>query len=125
MGARRAVGITRWKTAWLVKDTPLALLWMVGTTVVVYCLSWWGWFATEIGYNRQWADTHPADPGWGWVPDSVRSWWNYHAQILEFHTHLTSDHPYKIERAARSGYPRRLGEVSERSKERDWKSRTC
>jgi dolichyl-phosphate-mannose-protein mannosyltransferase len=26
MGARRAVGITRWKTAWLVKDTPLALL---------------------------------------------------------------------------------------------------
>ena len=95
MGARRAVGITRWKTAWLVKDTPLALLWMVGTTVVVYCLSWWGWFATEIGYNRHWADTHPADPGWGWVPDSVRSWWNYHAQILEFHTHLTSDHPYK------------------------------
>jgi dolichyl-phosphate-mannose--protein O-mannosyl transferase len=55
MGARRAVGITRWKTAWLVKDTPLAVLWMVGSTVVVYCLSWWGWFATDIGYNRHWA----------------------------------------------------------------------
>ena len=95
MGARRAVGITRWKTAWLVKDTPLAVLWMVGSTVVVYCLSWWGWFATDIGYNRHWADIHPAEPGWGWVPDPVRSWWNYHAQILEFHTHLVSDHPYK------------------------------
>jgi dolichyl-phosphate-mannose--protein O-mannosyl transferase len=95
MGARRAAGIRRWRTAWLVKDTPLALIWMPFVTVVVYCLSWWGWFATDIGYNRHWADTNPAAPGWGWVPDSVRSWWNYHAQILEFHTHLTSDHPYK------------------------------
>ena len=95
MGARRAVGVTRWRTAWLVKDTPLAVVELAVTAVVVYCLSWWGWFATQIGYNRQWATTHPAEPGWGWVPDPVRSWWSYHAQILEFHTHLTSDHPYK------------------------------
>ena len=67
MGARRAAGVERWRTAWLVKDTPLALVWMVGGTVVVYCLSWWGWFATSIGYNRTWADTHPAEPGFGWV----------------------------------------------------------
>ena len=95
MGARRAVGVTRWRTAWLVKDTPMAVVELAVTAVVVYCLSWWGWFATQIGYNRQWATTHPAEPGWGWVPDPVRSWWSYHAQILEFHTHLTSDHPYK------------------------------
>jgi dolichyl-phosphate-mannose--protein O-mannosyl transferase len=86
--------VERWRTAWLVKDTPLAVVWLAGVSVVVYCLSWWGWFATSIGYNRTWADTHPAEPGWGWMPGAVRSWWNYHAQILEFHTHLTSDHPY-------------------------------
>ncbi len=95
LGARRAAGIPAWKTAWLVKDTPLAFVWLAVTSVVVYSLSWWGWFATSIGYNRHWADSNPAEPGFGWVPGSVRSWWNYHAQILQFHEHLTSDHPYK------------------------------
>ncbi len=94
MGARRAVGIEGWRWAWLVKDTPLAVLHLVGGTLVTYCLSWWGWFATDTGYNRHWADTHGSTT-WGWVPGPVRSWWSYHAQILEFHTHLTSDHPYK------------------------------
>lgn len=95
MGARRAAGIPGWRTAWLVKDAPWAFVSLVGSTVVVYCLSWWGWFASANGYNRNWGASHPAEPGWGWVPDAVRSWWNYHAQILEFHTHLNSDHPYK------------------------------
>ncbi|MEP6797919.1 MAG: phospholipid carrier-dependent glycosyltransferase, partial [Lapillicoccus sp.] len=94
MGARRAAGIPRWRTAWLFRDAPFAFVAIVGTTVVTYCLSWWGWFVSDNGYNRHWADTHGSST-WGWIPGSVRSWWNYHAQILEFHTHLTSDHPYK------------------------------
>ena len=94
LGARRAAGIPAWQWAWLVKDSPPAFVALVGTTVLTYCLSWWGWFATQIGYNRQWADTH-GSTRWGWIPGPVRSWWNYHAQILEFHTHLVSDHPYK------------------------------
>jgi dolichyl-phosphate-mannose--protein O-mannosyl transferase len=32
---------------------------------------------------------------WAWVPDAVRSWWNYHAQILEFHRGLASPHPFQ------------------------------
>lgn len=94
MGARRAAGIPGWRTAWLLRDSPLAFVSIVGTTVVTYCLSWWGWFVSSDGYNRHWADTH-GSTRWGWIPGSVRSWWNYHAQILEFHTHLVSDHPYK------------------------------
>lgn len=94
MGARRTAGVAGWGWAWLLKDSPLAFLSIVGTTVVTYCLSWWGWFATSTGYNRQWADTHGSQK-WGWIPGPVRSWWNYHTQILEFHTNLNSDHPYK------------------------------
>ncbi len=94
MGARRAAGIPGWRTAWLVKDAPVAFVSIVGTTVVTYCLTWWGWFVSSDGYNRHWADTH-GSTRWGWIPGPVRSLWNYHAQILEFHTHLTSFHPYK------------------------------
>ena len=96
LGARRAAGIPAWRWAWLVRDSPPAFLALVGTTVVTYCLSWWGWFATQTGYNRQWADTH-GSTRWGWIPGPVRSWWNYHAQILEFHTHLVSAHPYQTD----------------------------
>ncbi len=94
LGARRAAGVPGWKVAWLVRDAPQAFAQLVVTTAVVYGLSWWGWFATSTGYNRHWADTHGSQR-WGWIPGSVRSWWNYHAQILDFHIHLESDHPYK------------------------------
>ncbi|MDQ2755944.1 MAG: phospholipid carrier-dependent glycosyltransferase [Actinomycetota bacterium] len=94
MGARRAAGVRGWKAAWLVRDSPYAFLQLVVTTAVVYCLSWWGWFATSTGYNRHWADTH-GSTRWGWVPSAVRSWWNYHSQMLEFNITLHSDHPYK------------------------------
>ncbi len=94
MGARRAAGVRGWRVAWLVRDSPYAFLQVVGTTAVVYCLSWWGWFVSSNGYNRHWADTH-GSARWGWVPGAVRSWWNYHAQMLEFNINLHSDHPYK------------------------------
>jgi len=94
MGARRAAGIRGWGWAGAVKDGGYAFVTIVGATVAAYCLSWWGWFTTQIGYNRHWADQHPSTQ-YAWVPGPVRSWWNYHAQILEFHTHLSSDHPYK------------------------------
>ncbi len=95
IGARRAVGVRRPILAAAVKDGPWAFLALVGTTAVVYVLSWWGWFVSDNGYNRHWADTNPAKPGWTWVPDALRSWWNYHAQILEFHRGLSTPHPYQ------------------------------
>ncbi|MBK8868013.1 MAG: hypothetical protein IPN45_08135 [Actinomycetales bacterium] len=67
---------------------------MVPTAAVVYVASWWGWFVSDNGYNRQWATAHPADATWSWVPDAARSWWNYHAQILDFHRGLSTPHVY-------------------------------
>ena len=47
------------------------------------------------GYNKAWAATHPASSTWAWVPGDLRSWWNYQAQILEFHRGLSSPHSYQ------------------------------
>lgn len=55
---------------------------LVPITAVVYVGSWLGWF---------W---HPQ--GWGHTGGSPwRDWLEYHRQILNFHTTLVSDHPYK------------------------------
>jgi dolichyl-phosphate-mannose--protein O-mannosyl transferase len=59
----------------------------------VYVASWVGWFVTPTGYDRQWAKTQPGG-SFDFIPGILRSWWHYHAEILNFHTHLTSSHPY-------------------------------
>lgn len=59
-----------------------AFLNLVPITAVVYVGSWLGWFLNPNG--------------WGHTGGSVwRDWLEYHRQILNFHTTLVSDHPYK------------------------------
>ena len=94
MGARRAAGVRHWVQASVVKDGLYAAAAMVGATVVTYLVSWFGWFRSTTGYDRQWAAQHP-DWGWSWVPDPLLSLWKYHQEIYTFHVGLTSDHPYK------------------------------
>jgi dolichyl-phosphate-mannose--protein O-mannosyl transferase len=94
MGARRAAGVRRWWWGALVLDGLYAALLTVSLTVGVYVASWGGWFASKNAYDRQWAATHPATT-FAWVPDSLRSLWQYHQEIYAFHVNLTSDHPYR------------------------------
>jgi dolichyl-phosphate-mannose-protein mannosyltransferase len=94
MGARRAAGVRRWWWGAVVLDGLYAGLLMVGLTVSVYLASWGGWFASTGAYDRQWAATHPATT-FAWVPDAVRSFWQYHQEIYSFHVNVTSEHPYK------------------------------
>ena len=61
--------------------------------VGVYVTSWAGWFLTSSGYDRQWAKTQTGG-SFNFIPGILRSWWHYHAEILNFHTHLTTSHPY-------------------------------
>ena len=95
IGARRTIGVHRWISTGLWRDGIPAFVAMVPTAVVTYVASWTGWFRSDTGYHRSWALTHPADPRWTWVPDAVRSWWNYHAQILDFHRGLSTPHAYQ------------------------------
>ena len=94
MGARRTAGVRRWWWGAVMLDGVYAGLVMVGLTVSVYVASWTGWFVARDSYDRQWATAHPATT-FSWVPDSLRSLWQYHQEIYSFHVGVTSAHPYK------------------------------
>jgi dolichyl-phosphate-mannose--protein O-mannosyl transferase len=94
MGARRAAGVRRWWAGAVVLDGLYAGVLMVGLTVSVYFASWSGWFLSTDAYHRQWAATHPAT-SFSWMPDALRSWWQYHREIYGFHVNVTSAHPYQ------------------------------
>ncbi len=59
MGARRAAGVRHWARGALLVDAPFAVVQTVVTAAAVYLVSWTGWFATSVGYNRQWAEANP------------------------------------------------------------------
>jgi dolichyl-phosphate-mannose-protein mannosyltransferase len=70
--------------------------------VAVYALSWAGWFATDSGWSRHWADSRggvsvPYLPDFlfAWSPDVLRSWWHYHWEMFHFHDTLVAKHPYQ------------------------------
>ena len=51
--------------------------------VVVYLLTWTGWFFSDRGWARQ-SSSNP-----------FIAWLNYHSEMLNFHTGLTESHPYQ------------------------------
>ena len=61
--------------------------------LLIYILSWSGWFLSSRGWDRHWADGRSSS--WGFIPKSLRSFWHYHAEILHFHTTLTTVHSYQ------------------------------
>lgn len=91
--ARHAAGVRRWWQGALLKDAPAAFASLVGVAAVTYLVTWAGWFAGSGGYHRRWAVLHPGE-GVTWLPESLRSLVEYHAQVWRFHTTLTSQHDY-------------------------------
>jgi dolichyl-phosphate-mannose-protein mannosyltransferase len=81
--------------ATLVRSTAPLLAALVLLPVVLYVASWAGWFLTDIGYDRTWAADHPASGLAQVVPDGLRSLWQYHREILSFHSGLADRHPYQ------------------------------
>lgn len=91
--ARRAAGVGRWWEDALVVDAVPAFVSIVPTAVLTYVATWWSWFANPGAYLRQWAAENPGE-GITWLPAPLRSLWHYHAQMLDFHTSLDSEHGY-------------------------------
>lgn len=94
MSARRIAGIKYWITGAVIKDGLFAFVSMVPVALLTYLASWTGWFLSKDGYDRQWVAQNPSS-AWGWIPDPLRSLWHYHSTAYNFHTGLSSDHPYK------------------------------
>lgn len=51
--------------------------------IAVYLTSWWGWFASSRGWDRD----HSSNP--------ISSFIFYHQEMLNFHTGLSEKHPYQ------------------------------
>ncbi|ADG73753.1 glycosyl transferase family 39 [Cellulomonas flavigena DSM 20109] len=91
--ARRRAGVRPWAVAALVKDAVVAFLVMVPTAALTYLASWSGWFATQGGWDRQWAANNPGQ-GVQWLPPALRSLWSYHQGMWSFHNGLETPHGY-------------------------------
>ena len=50
--------------------------------IATYIASWAGWFITSTGWDRSWSGS------------AVKSFIHFHAEMWNFHTHLTTSHPY-------------------------------
>ncbi|MGN6239323.1 MAG: dolichyl-phosphate-mannose--protein mannosyltransferase [Cellulosimicrobium cellulans] len=92
--ARRTAGIGRWWEDALVRDAIPAALVMLPTAALAYLGAWTSWFRTPGAYMRQWALDHPGE-GVQWLPPALRSLWEYHLKMWDFHNGLTSEHTYE------------------------------
>lgn len=61
--------------------------------IVVYLTSWIGWFFNTSGYDRNWANSEHGG-FFSFIPRPIRSLWHYHSEMWDFHTTLTTSHPY-------------------------------
>ncbi|WP_423781621.1 phospholipid carrier-dependent glycosyltransferase [Cellulosimicrobium funkei] len=92
--ARRTAGVGRWWEDALVRDAIPAALVMLPTAALAYVATWTSWFRSPGAYMRQWAVEHPGE-GVQWLPPALRSLWEYHLKMWDFHTGLTSEHTYE------------------------------
>ncbi|MEW9554163.1 dolichyl-phosphate-mannose--protein mannosyltransferase [Nonomuraea sp. NPDC050783] len=95
-GARRAVGQREPYRATLSRDLPGGLAGLGLLPAAVFLASWTGWFATSLGWGRNWEQATSAGPFY-FVFDSLRSWLGYQSQVLGYHSGLHEYHPHMSE----------------------------
>jgi dolichyl-phosphate-mannose--protein O-mannosyl transferase len=94
-GNRRAAGVRTWLAGTLRLDAVQAAATAAVVVPAVYLASWTGWLRGTGGYDRHWAERHPAQAGFGWVPDVLRSLWHFHAEMWNFNINLHLPHAYQ------------------------------
>ncbi|MCU1673842.1 MAG: phospholipid carrier-dependent glycosyltransferase [Frankiales bacterium] len=92
-GSRRTAGVAApWRATVRRSLVPL-LAFFVLVPAAIYVLSWTGWFLSDDGYDRHWATAQNAT--YGFLPESLRSWWHYHDEMYGFHSNLEAKHIYQ------------------------------
>lgn len=96
--ARRRAGIMFWGTGTLVKQGPVSFLLTVPVALATYLLSWTGWFVTDGGYDRHWAEGGE-DRAWSgllaWVPLPIQNLWHFSSTVYGYHVGETRPHAYQ------------------------------
>jgi dolichyl-phosphate-mannose--protein O-mannosyl transferase len=66
---------------------------IVGLAALTYLATWTGWFLSDEGWGRHWAEqTGNSIP---FIPNSLVNLWHYQRQVLAFHDGLDTPHPYQ------------------------------
>ncbi len=91
VGARRAAGLPNGFLGTVRRHRWLPV-WFGVLPVIVYVISWAGWFFSSSGYDRQWAGQNGIHTP---VISTLASFVQYQKQILQFHLGLTTHHPYQ------------------------------
>jgi dolichyl-phosphate-mannose-protein mannosyltransferase len=93
VGARRVAGAHHPYRAVLRKDFGWSVLSTVPVAVLTYLATWTGWFRSDKGYGRHWADGRGGT--WSWVPAPLRSLWHYEHAVYDFNIGLHTPHRYQ------------------------------
>jgi dolichyl-phosphate-mannose--protein O-mannosyl transferase len=94
VGARRTAGRHAPVRDTLRRSAVPLLAALVLLPLVLYVVSWTGWFVSDIGWDRNWAKDNPSEH-FGFLPDGLRSLWHYHVEIFGFHDNLSQKHGYQ------------------------------
>lgn len=95
--ARRRAGIPFWLTGTVLKQAPVSFLLTVPVALAVYLASWTGWFLSDNGYGRQYAD-QPGKAWTGplaWVPTALQSLWRFQVEVYGYHVGENRPHGYQ------------------------------
>ncbi|WP_199811654.1 dolichyl-phosphate-mannose--protein mannosyltransferase [Streptomyces sp. NRRL S-340] len=93
VGARRVAGARRPWRAVLRKELGRCVLSLVPVAAVTYLATWAGWFLSDDGYGRHWADGRGGT--WSWIPAPLRSLWHYEDAVYQFNVGLHTPHTYQ------------------------------
>lgn len=78
--------IRTWRAAWpVVRATIL----MIPIAFLTYLVSWWGWFASDMAYNRNEVAIE-GNP----IASTLGSLWVYHQGIFQYNINLVAEHGY-------------------------------
>ncbi|MEU6548778.1 phospholipid carrier-dependent glycosyltransferase [Streptomyces sp. NPDC046915] len=93
VGARRIAGARRPYRAVVRKDFGWSFLSLIPVAGVTYLATWTGWFLSDNGYGRHWADGRGGT--WSWIPAPLRSLWHYEYGVYQFNVGLHTPHKYQ------------------------------
>jgi dolichyl-phosphate-mannose-protein mannosyltransferase len=92
VGARRAAGIGRFWASALVKEAKWLPISFGVVPLLTYIATWSGWFASSMGWDRQYAASQGVHTP---VLSALYSLFEYHKQMLQFGVGLSTRHPYE------------------------------
>ena len=92
MGARRTVGLRSYVRGALVRDGKWLPLTFGVIPLLTYTATWSGWFVTNTGYDRDYAQANGVN-----IPiiSPLYSLFEYHKEMFQFMSTLSARHPYE------------------------------